>query len=324
MRGPAEVPSRTRPRLNGGMAQHWIADENGLDALRLEYFEPAPPKPDQVTIEVRASGMNPADYKAIAGGYGPPSRTPIHLGYELAGVVTAAGTDSGFVVGDEVLAFRILDGYSTTATVTAKSVFHKPSSLSFPEAANLLLAGATAADMIRVVAPQPGETVLVHGASGAVGVLLLQLLRRAGVRAIGTASDHHFERVSGFGGEPIPYGAGLADRVRAVAPDGIAAAFDTVGTDEAVNVSLELVADRHRIVSIAAFGRAEAEGFQLVGGMSPQSAAFRDSVRQNLVDLAASGDLVVPIARTFPLGDAVEALTLLGSGHPGGKLALIP
>jgi len=305
------------------MPLHWIADDTGLDALRLEEFEPSPPGPDEVTIDVRAAGMNPADYKAITGSRGIAGG-PLLPGYELAGVVSSAGPDSGFAVGDEVLAFRVIGGYASALTVAARNVFRKPASLGFPEAANLLLAGATAADMIRVVAPKAGETVLVHGASGAVGVSLLQQLRLIGVRAIGTASEHHFRRIGGFGGKPVAYGDGLADRVRAIASDGIAAAFDTVGTDEAVDVSLELVADRSRIVSIAAFGRASEDGFPTVGGSDPESSRFRDSVRQHLVDLAASGELAVPVARTFPLAEAVDALRLLGSGHPGGKLALIP
>ena len=101
-------------------------------------------------------------------------------------------------------------------------------------------------------------------------------------------------------------------------------ALDCVGTDEAVDVSLALVADRARIVTIAAFGRAASDGIQAVGGAQPASKAFRDSVRQRLIDLAASGQLVVPVARTFPLAQAKEAAEVLESQHPGGKLALLP
>jgi NADPH2:quinone reductase len=97
-----------------------------------------------------------------------------------------------------------------------------------------------------------------------------------------------------------------------------------VGTDEAVDVSLELVADRGRIVTIAAQARAQADGITAIGGTMPASAAYRDSVRARLIDLAGEGQLVVPMARTFPLADAVAALELLQTGHPGGKLALLP
>jgi NADPH2:quinone reductase len=88
-------------------------------------------------------------------------------------------------------------------------------------------------------------------------------------------------------------------------------------------VSLELAA-KDRIVTIAAAGRAQRDGFRAVGGRDPESAAYRDSVRAELIGLAARGDLVVPVARTYPLDQAAAALTVLADGHPGGKLALIP
>lgn len=89
-------------------------------------------------------------------------------------------------------------------------------------------------------------------------------------------------------------------------------------------MSLELVADRGRIVTIAAAGRAAQEGFQAIGGGQPESAAYRDSVRADLLALAGSGRLQVPVARTYQLADAIEALTFLQEGHPGGKIALLP
>jgi NADPH:quinone reductase-like Zn-dependent oxidoreductase len=104
----------------------------------------------------------------------------------------------------------------------------------------------------------------------------------------------------------------------------VVAALDCVGTDEAVDVSLALVSDRDRIVTIAAFERAKGEGFTAIAGASPASQAYRDSVRADLVRLAGEGRLVVPVARTFPLSDAKEATRLLMGGHPGGKLVLEP
>ena len=169
-----------------------------------------------------------------------------------------------------------------------------------------------------------GETVVVHGASGAVGVSVLQQAGELGIRCVGTAGEHSFDVVRRFGGEPVVYGDGLADRLRAAAPDGFAAALDAVGTEEAVDVSLELVADRQRIVTIANQARAQRDGFHGIGGAMPRSAAFRDRVRPRLIAMAADGRLVVPMARTFALDAAPEALALLQGGHPGGKLALLP
>jgi NADPH2:quinone reductase len=89
-------------------------------------------------------------------------------------------------------------------------------------------------------------------------------------------------------------------------------------------VSLALVSDLGRIVTIAAAKQASEHGFRMIGASMPASAAYRASIRAHLIDLAGNGSLVVPVARTFPLTDALAALELLKGEHPGGKLALIP
>jgi NADPH:quinone reductase len=311
-------------------ARRVLAPEyGGPEVLRVVEEDVVQPGPGQVMIAVRAAGVNPADYKGFSGrANADPAALPIKPGYEVAGVVAALGADTelasgGGAVGDPVLAFRVSGGYASVVTVPAKDVFAKPDALDFPAAANLLLVGATAADMLHAVDVQDGETILVHGASGAVGVSLLQQARRRGMRAIGTAAERNFELVRRFGGEPVAYGPGLEQRVRDLAPDGVTAAFDCVGTDEAVDVSLALVA-KERIVTIAAFQRAQRDGIRVVGGSMPESAAFRDRVRPDLIAQAAAGALAVPVARTYPLEQAAEALAFLADGHPGGKLALIP
>ncbi|PUA78982.1 threonine ammonia-lyase IlvA [Nocardioides currus] len=310
------------------MAQHWIATRpGGLDVFSFEAYDAAPPRPGEVTIAVRAAGMNPADAKHVA--RGDEADFPRGVGYEVAGVVSALGEDteiaSGPVaVGDEVLAFRISGGWSSEVTVPARDVFAKPASLTFGEAANLLLAGCTASEMLHVTGVREGDTILVHGASGAVGVSVLQQAAMLGARVIGTASASSADVVRAYGATPVTYGDGLEQRVREAAPDGVAAALDCVGTDEAVDVSLALVADRGRIVTIAAPARASSEGFTAIAGSMPASAAYRDSVRADLVRLAGEGRLVVPVARTFPLADAMAATELLMGGHPGGKLVLSP
>lgn len=312
-------------------ATRWVANALGapgvLETEQVTLHEPAA---GEVLIDVKAVGINPTDYKGLTGAYGPArSKLPLRPGQELAGVIAAIGphteiASGGGAVGDEVIVFRLSAAYATRVIAPAHDVFAKPANLPFPEAANLLLVGCTAADAMRVTGVKAGDTVLVHGASGAVGVSLLQQLRMLGATVIGTASPKNFGTVEGFGATPVAYGDGLEQRVRELAPRGIDVAIDTVGTDEAVDVSLALVSDRTKFVTIAALGRADAEGFQHVGGMKPESMAFRDTVRQKLIDLAASGHLAVPMGRTFPFADAVEALQLLASGHPGGKLALIP
>lgn len=315
------------------MGWHWIAPAwGGPDAWRFVEHEASPPDAGEVTIRVRAAGVNPADAKHVASAR-PGVELPAPIGYEVSGELVAIGPRTSIasgeaVLGDEVLAFRVHGGYATELTVPAEKVFRKPAALSHPEAANLLLAGTTAAEMLAATRADAGETVLLHGASGAVGVSVLQQAALRGVQVIGTASGARFDEVRRFGGIPVGYGPGLTVRVRdALAESGatrIAAALDAVGTDEAIDVSLELVVDRERIVTIAAAGRAERDGIRWIAGALPESARFRDGVRAELISLAARGALVVPVARTFPLTEAPTALGLLASGHPGGKLALIP
>lgn len=310
------------------MAQHWVAARpGGLEVFDLVEYDVPPPAAGEVTVRVRAAGMNPADAKHVANGR--PEDFPRPVGYEIAGVVTAIGPGteiaSGAVAeGDEVLAFRVRGGWTTEVTVPARDVFAKPASLSFEQAANLLLAGTTASEMLHVTGVAEGETIVVHGASGAVGVSLLQQAARRGVRVIGTCSRQRFAEVRRFGGEPVEYGDGLERRVGEAAPAGIDAALDCIGTEEAIDVSLVLVPDRDRIVTIAARQRGADLGLRAIGGELSASKAYRDGVRADLIRHAGEGRLEVPMARSYPLEQAMEAAAYLRGQHPGGKLALIP
>ena len=307
-------------------AQHWIATKpGGLEVFELVATDVPAPASGEVTIAVRAAGVNPADYKHIASG---DFIEPVPIGFEVSGVITDLGPDTELASGagapgDEVIAYRVSGGYATKLTVAAADVFAKPAGVEHPAAANLLLAGTTAAEMLDVTGVAAGDTVILHGASGAVGVSVLQQARLLGAHVIGTAGRDRFDTVRKFGGTPVRYGDGLESRLRELAPEGYAAALDAVGTDEAVDISLSLVDNRDRIVTIAAMKRAPQEGIHLIGGSLPASAAFRNRVRPRLIALADEGKLIVPIARTYPLADAREALAFLQDGHPGGKLALL-
>jgi NADPH:quinone reductase len=308
-------------------ARKWVAvGFGGPEVLRNIEAEVPDPGPGQVTIGVRACGMNPADAKHIGPGQ-DPTLLPLSLGYEVAGVVTALGPDTelasgGGAAGDEVVA-QVTGGYTTAITTTASSVFAKPSTLTFPEAASLLLVGTTAADLLHTSGAGEGETVLLHGAAGAVGVSVLQQARILGVRVVGTASPPNFGVVRRFGGIPVEYGPGLLGRVRSAAPEGVTAALDTVGTDEAGDVSLALVADRNRVVTIAAAPRAKADGYVFIGASNPASGPLRARVRSRILKLAQDGNLLVPMAGTFKFDDAPAAFAALTGPHPSGKLALV-
>jgi NADPH:quinone reductase-like Zn-dependent oxidoreductase len=240
------------------------------------------PGPGAVAVAVRAAGVNPVDIKRYRGVFGTdPAAMPMRLGAEAAGVVSAVGADVTSVsVGDEVIAYDaagrgITEAYTTDLVVPVAALTAKPAALSWPAAAGLMLTGAAATHAVTAAGLDAADTLLIHAASGGVGLMAVQLARARGATVIGTAPPAAHDLLREFGVVPVVYGPGLADRVRAAAPDGVTAALDLVGTDEAVDVSLELVADRRRIVTIAAFGRAADAGIVLLGG-GPRRPGRRD------------------------------------------------
>ncbi len=289
------------------------------------------PDPDEIVIEVRAAALNPIDAKRAAGGRGAdPAKLPLRLGFEAAGVVVAVGAD-GLVgadgrpisLGDEVVVFRVPGAQAEELNVPAKDVLQKPASLAFDAAAGLLLVATTAEHAIQVIDLQPGETVLVHSAAGSVGRAVVQLARRRGARVIGTAAERHHEGLRAIGAEPLVYGPGLEDRIRALGGT-VDAAVDAIGSEEAVEVSLALVADRKRIVTIAhARGIIDAGGIE-IGSGDPVGDTIRDAARPELVRLAAAGELVIPVVASYPLESVREAYEFLADGHAGGKVVLVP
>jgi NADPH:quinone reductase-like Zn-dependent oxidoreductase len=258
---------------------------------------------------------------------GDPAKLPIALGYEAAGVVAAVGPEvTGWTEGDEVIAFRASAAYTSDLVVDVDALTPKPSSLGWPEAAGLMLTGATAWHTLEATDVHAGDTVLVHGATGGVGLLAVQLARLRGARVIGTTHPRNDDLLRDLGAEPVAYGEGLLERVRALTPGGVDVALDLVGTDEAMDVSLALVPDRSRIASIANFDRAPREGVRLLGngpGADPGT-EVRDAARAELARLAGEGSLRVVVASTYALDDAADAHRQIRSGHTTGKLVLLP
>lgn len=302
-------------------------DFGGPEVLSVVDEEVPDPQGDEVRLAVRAAGVNPIDVKVYSGAMGTDrSQLPRRLGSEAAGVVTAVGPDSAVVVGEEVIAFRAPGAYASELVAPGDAIVAKPEGLGWHEAAGLLLAGGTAVHTLTATSVGAGDTVLVHGGSGGVGLMAVQLARLRGARVIATASERNHELLRSLGAEPVTYGDGLADRVRGLAPEGVDAAIDTVGNDEAMDVSLALVSDRSRIATIANFDRAPREGVQLLGngpGADPGQ-EIRYGARDELARLAAAGELRVVVAGVFPFDDVAAAHRQVGTGHTTGKVILVP
>lgn len=301
----------------------------GPEVLAVQHRELPPPSPEQVLVTVRAAGTNPVDYKLYSGQMGDdPAALPLPVGLEVSGVVAsipAAAGHTGYTgaltVGDDVIVTNIRGGYADQVIADGADVGHKPATLSYEEAAGLLLTGGTAWHLLVKTDVGKDDTVLIHGAGGGVGLMAVQLAVARGATVIGTAGPGRHEQLSRLGATPVEYGAGLADRVRQLGT--VTVALDLVGTDEALDVSTELVADRSRIATIAGFGRAGELGIAILteadGGQ-----AIRDASRPELIKLAAAGQLKVFVDKTFPLEQAADAHRYLQTGHARGKVVLVP
>ncbi|MEU5012043.1 NADP-dependent oxidoreductase [Streptomyces sp. NPDC021749] len=301
-----------------------ISTERYGDPDVLTYSDLPDPKvaPDSVLVRVRAAGVNPVDWKSLAGYLDPMLNVhfPLIPGWDVAGVVEAVGADATeYQVGDEVIGYVRKDDlqhgtYAELVAAPVRTLARKPAALSWQQAAGLPLAGLTAYQAARRVGAKAGETALVHAAAGGVGSLGVQILVAQGLRVIGTASERNHDFLRSLGAEPVSYGDGLADRVRALAPDGIDVALDFVGGG-VVDVSQELLKDRGRVVSIAD-GEVTAKGGHLVW-VRPDSDGLTA-----LGALADAGKLTVAVDAVYPLSEAPEALRRSMAGRARGKIVL--
>ena len=291
----------------------------------LEYGDLPEPKvgPDAVLIKVRAAAVNPVDWKAQLGYLDGllESVFPVIPGWDVSGVVVRPGVDAvEYQEGDEVIAYVREDFLSrgTFAEYVAapvRTMARKPANLTFEQAAGLPLAGLTAYQaLVRAIRLGEGETVLVHAAAGGVGSLAVQIAAHLGARVIGTASERNHGYLCSLGAEPVTYGEGLADRVSALAPDGVDAVLDLVGGD-ALTVSPDLLATGGRLVSIA-------DGAVLgLGGRYFWVRPDADDLAA-LSELAERGVVEVEVAATFPLEKAADAQRLNAEGHTRGKIVV--
>lgn len=301
----------------------------GPEVLELVEVSDRDPGAGEVLLEVRAAGVNPVDYKRYARASG--SQFPMALGFEGAGVVLAVGDDASgprgpVAAGDEVVAYRIDGAYADRVLAPADAVVPKPPALAWEQASGLMLTGATAVHALTVVDASPGDTVLLHGAAGGVGIIATQIALDRGARVIGTASEANHDFLRGLGAEPVRYGDGLLERVRALAPDGVDAAVDAVGTPEALQVSLALVTRATRCTTIVASKAAFDAGIHVLGGApgADPGTEIRRAARLELVDRVAAGTLEVVVAAVYPIAAAADAHREVMGGHVRGKVVLVP
>lgn len=302
----------------------------GPEVLTLTEIDVPAPGSGEVAVRVEAAGVNPLDLKLRAGVRpSPPITQPRRVGFDGAGVVTAVGDDvDGLRVGDAVAIAGATGVYASEIVVPASTLTPRPSSVSADTAAALGIPAGTAYQTLRSLAVTDRDTVLVHAGSGAVGQLIIQFATLWGARVIATSSRRRAQRVERLGAVPVEYGEGLSDRVRAAAPQAVSVAIDAAGTDEALASSLELVADRSRIVTLVRGADAAGLGIVAFSGGSPQpltsaQLALRAEAMPVSLQLLAAGALDVELGPRFALADAAEAHRAVADGVTG-KVVLVP
>lgn len=287
----------------------------GPEVLEIAELPDPRPGPGQIRIAVRAAGVNASDWKKRRGLM--DEELPQTLGYEAAGVVDELGADVRDVaLGDRVFGF-CTEGAAQAELAVLSYYAPVPPSLDFPGAAALPAAVETATRALDQLGVD-GGTLLVSGASGSVGAAAVQLAVGRGARVIGTASPVNHDYLRSLGAEPVAYGEGLADRVRALAPDGVDLALDVAGSGILPEL-IELAGAPEHVVTIADFSGAQEHGVRFSRGDTGRAL-------HALTDIGAlieSGRFALPVAGTFPLTDIAEAHRAAEEGHVRGKIVLV-
>jgi len=295
----------------------------GLEVLQVVDVDRPKPGVGKVLVRVKAAGINPGEVSIRKGVFAErwPATFPSGQGSDLAGIVEEVGPGvANVAVGDEVIGFTS-DRASQAEFVLVESgnLTPRPPNVSWEQAGSLYVAGTTAYAAVRSVGLSAGDTVVVSGAAGGVGSIVVQLARNAGAKVIGLASDANREWLADHGVIPVTYGDGAEDRIRAAAGGRVDAFIDTFG-DGYVELAIRLGVDPKRIDTIIDFAAAEKYGVKTEGNFEAANA----DVLGELAGLIAAGRLEIPIAKVYPLGQVREAYRELEQRHTRGKIVLEP
>ena len=288
--------------------------------------------PGRIRIAVRASGLTTGEVRVRSGALRAvvPVALPCRTGFDAAGVVDEVGEGvAGVSVGDEVFGVADADARGTNADFAVLVAWApRPAAWTWEEAGGAAGSVETAARVLDRLAVGAGQTVLVQGAAGATGSVVVQFAVARGATVIGTASEHNHPFLRSLGVVPTTYGPGLAERVRALAPDGIDAVVDCAGG--ALPDLVAIAGDPGRVVTIADLDAA-AHGVHLSHG-APADETGASTVPDAdplalhgltaAVELAGRGSLRIPVAAAFPLERIAEAHELSEGRHAPGRIVL--
>jgi len=296
----------------------------GPEQLEVRDHDPGQPGEGQVLVEVRAIGVNAWDVKSYSGTVGnDPDKLPILLGGECAGVVLAGALPAG----DEVIVHPVSAAYADRVVAKVTGCVPKPAGLPWEEAAGLMLTGTAAAHLVAAAGVADGETVLLNGAAGGVGLYAAQLARHRGARVLGTAMPGDHDVLRAMGVEPFDFREDVRGWVGELAPDGVDAVLDAVGAPPVLDLSLAVAKDKGRVATLIPSPAAAERGITQLGfgeGADPGT-ELRAAARFDLVAGIEEGWLKVVVAETYPLERAADAhRAMVAPDHGAGKIVLVP
>ncbi len=289
----------------------------GPEVLRVEEVTVGDPGPGQVRVRNQAVGVNPVDWKIVSGAFGRGGEPegPTVPGLAAAGVVEAVGPAvSGIAVGDDVIATGPAGGYQAVTLADPALLRVRPATIDPDQGAALPVSATTGYALAETAEVHRGDTVLIHGASGAVGAAAAQVAIDRGATVIGTASPANHDYLRSLGVIPLAYGEGLEVQVRAAGQPTVI--LDAVGGEATVRASRAFLTDGVRTATVSPDQYARSAGITPVKHPSDELDA--------VIRLAAAGKLSTRIGKVLPLADAAEAFRISTSGHPNGKILLRP
>ena len=295
----------------------------GVDVLNVVDVARPVPGPAQALVRVKAAGINPGEAMIREGFFAKqfPAAFPSGQGSDLAGIVEELGSSvTNVSVGDEVIGFS--DNRSSQAelvVVEADHLVHRPSNVSWEQAGALFVAGTTAYAAVQAVSLKEGDTLVVSGAAGGVGSIIVQLAKNSGAKVIGVASPANHSWLTHHGVIPVAYGEGVEQRIKTAAEGKVDAFIDTFGNGY-VKIALDLGVEPDRIDTIIDFAAAAQFGVKTAGNSSAANA----KVLGELAGLLDAKRIELPIAKVYPLDAVRVAYEDLANRHTHGKIVLVP
>jgi len=288
----------------------------GPEVLEIVDLPDPHPGVGEIRIKVRAAGVNASDWKKRRGLM--DQELPQTLGYEAAGVVDEIGNDvSGVAVGDRV--FGASPYGAAQAELAVLSYWAPiPDTLDYARCAAIPAAAETAARSLDQLGVTVGSTVLINGASGSVGSAAVQLAVERGARVIGTASSGMHDTLRSLGAEPVAYGDGMPERVRAIVPSGVDYALDVAGSSVLPEL-VKLTGAPEHVITVADFLGAQETGVRFSRGDTGRATYALAQVAR----MAETGRFTIKVGRTFPLAEVAQAHRVSEAGIVRGKLVLL-